>query len=321
MSGKYWHWLGALVGFAVGVVEVGLIAAAGVRMTFRGNDVALPVAGLFELSFCIMGYLVGRLMQTRATLLDDAETIRGQLMEIERTKAVAVHQERMAAIGRLAAGIAHEVRNPLGVIRSSASMIHDAVEHDGDARRACQFIQEETDRLDGFIATLLTFAKPTTLRRRSCQLDDVVAKAIELSAEAARRTGAFVIPTATASSAIHADPDLVTQVILGLVVNALESVGSGGRVAVGTHVADSHVTVRVVDDGPGVSRAAQSHLFEPFFTTKASGTGLGLSVAAQVVAAHGGTLRHEDHSGLGPDGRGACFVLSLPRENLAESGV
>ncbi|MGE3508700.1 MAG: sensor histidine kinase [Vicinamibacterales bacterium] len=318
---RYWHWIGATIGVAIGVAEVAVLSLAGVRMTRGGADVDLPVAGLFELSFGVVGYLVGRLMQTRATLRADAATIRRQLEEIERTRALALHHERMAALGRLAAGIAHEVRNPLGVIRSCASMIQEAMTSDADAARACQFIQEESIRLDGFIATLLTFAKPTTLRVRPCDLQAVVVRALELSTESARRTGAGVTHAIEDPVAFTADPDLVVQVVLGLVVNALEAAGAGGRVAVSAHADDVHVAVRVADDGPGLSAEARARLFEPFFTTKSGGTGLGLSVAAQVVTAHGGTLRHEDRGGLGPDGRGACFVVSLPRHSIGETAA
>lgn len=316
---RHWHWLGALIGLALGMLETGLLAAAGVSMTFRGRDVALPVAAVFEVSYAAIGYLMGRLLQTRAALATDATTIRAQLVEIERSRAVALHHERMAGIGRLAAGIAHEVRNPLGVIRSSTSMIAGAVTHDSDATRACQFILDETDRLDGFIATLLAFAKPTTLRRRACTLSDVVTRAVDLSAQAARRTGATLTPPATTEASFLADRDLVTQVILGLLVNALEAVGPGGTVSIATAADETSVTVRVIDDGPGVADVARLQLFEPFFTTKPDGTGLGLSVAAEVVAAHGGTLDYEDQRGLGPDRRGACFVLSLPRVDPAQA--
>lgn len=309
---RHWHWIGAAFGILAGVIEVGLLAGWGVRMTVQGRDVAWPVAALFELSFGVVGYLMGRLMQTRAALRADANTIRAQLAEIERSRAVALHHERMATLGRLAAGIAHEVRNPLGVTRASASMIHESVGGDADTARACRFIQEETDRLDGFIATLLTFAKPTHLHVRACHLENVVSRALELSSETARRTGAIVTPDLRSTPTFDADPDLVTQVVLGLIVNALEAVGPGGRVAVTAETEAAGVTVRVADNGPGVTANARTQLFEPFFTTKTSGTGLGLSVAAQVVAAHGGTIQLVDNAGLGPDGRGACFALTLP---------
>lgn len=319
MMRPYWHWIGAGLGVAVGVAEVALLSSAGVRMTVNGRDVALPVAGLFELSFGVVGFLVGRLLQQRATLRADAATIRQQLDEIERTRAVAMHHERLAAIGRLAAGIAHEVRNPLGVIRSSASMIRDTVSADADATRACRFIEEETDRLDGFIATLLAFSKPTSLRRQSCDLGDLVRRAINLSAATAQRSGASVQTQVEAAATFAADPDLVTQVVLGLVVNAIEAVGTGGVVRIWSQSDAEHVRVRVADNGPGVTPETEARLFEPFFTTKPSGTGLGLSMAAQVVSAHGGTLGYERHQGLGPAGAGACFVLSLPRHTPKES--
>lgn len=316
---RYWHWIGALIGVSVGFSEVWFLSGMGVRMTMNGREMSAFVSALFELSFAVVGYLVGRLMQTRATLRADAATIRAQLTEIERTKALVVHHERMAVIGRLAAGIAHEVRNPLGVIRASASMLRENASSDGDAARACRFIQEETDRLDAFIATLLTFAKPTDLRIRPCRPGDVVARAVDLSTEAARRGGASVTCRTGDTRPFEADPDLVTQVLLNLLVNAVEAAGRGGHVLVATEPGPSGVVFRVADDGPGVSPDAETRLFEPFFTTKATGTGLGLSMAAHVVAAHGGALEHVHGAGLGPNGRGACFTLTLPGLAAARS--
>ncbi len=116
---------------------------------------------------------------------------------------------------------------------------------------------------------------------------------------------------------ISADPDLLCQVVYGLVSNASEALGKGGRIIVRTQRLPDGVRVEVSDSGPGVEPDAAPHLFEPFFTTKATGTGLGLPMAERIAQAHHGSLEFVGGAGAGPDGRGACFRLDLPSEEIA----
>jgi len=306
--------LGALAGFLLGAFDYGIMAVTGVAMTMDGNDVSLAVMSLYAASFAALGYALGRLADARAQARRDAATIRGSLSALEESQQRLVQAEKRAAVGRLAAAVAHEVRNPLGVIRSSASLAADGLRPDDhDGRKALGFVVEECDRLNGMITSLLAFARPRPLDLRDVAIADVVRRARALGeVEAGRHGAALSVTSAQDLPAIRGDADLLAQLVFGLIVNAAEAAGGGGRVEVRVKPDGGALAVEVADDGPGVPDEAREALFEPFFSTKDGGTGLGLATAARIAAAHRGRLELVDGAGAGAGGRGACFRLSLP---------
>jgi two-component system sensor histidine kinase HydH len=311
-------WFGAAAGFALGLFDTWLLTLFGVEMVAGGRNATAPVALTFATSCTMLGFLAGRLALARAHLRADAETIRQQQAALAASERAAFENEKLAAIGRLAAGIAHEVRNPLGVIRASASMVRDHFAPADDSHRACGFILDEIDRLDGLIASLLAFARPTTLRVRPAALKDMVERAAALAEETLRKRDATLAAQLAAPAAeLAVDPDLIAQLLLGLVTNAAEAVAPGGHVELRARVEPATVVLAVADDGPGVPAADEARVFEPFYTTKASGTGLGLAMAERIARAHGGELRVVQGAGAGPGGRGACFELVLPTARAA----
>lgn len=222
-----------------------------------------------------------------------------------------MENERLAGIGRLAAGVAHEVRNPLAVIRSSASLLLEGLDPEAeDAHTAGRFITEEVDRLDGFIGTLLDFSRPLAPERAVVELPPLLRRVEILGSDQAARVG-FEFAVEPVEGQVEGDEDQLAQALFTLVVNAGEATGAGGRVQLRAAV-NGEVAFEVADDGPGVSAESAARIFEPFFTTKARGTGLGLPMAARIAAAHGGALELRPRAGLGPEGRGACFRLRLP---------
>ena len=312
---RRWGLIGLLAGVVMGLGDMALFAFLGVEMRIGGRDVVLGVMGLFIATYGVLGWVMGRLIEARKRAAADARTITAQLHALAASQHALLQSEKLAAIGRLAAGVAHEVRNPLGVIRASASMLEEGPGLDDDARRACSFIREEIDRLNGLITSLLAFARPTEPRLSPVALDAVIERALRLAApEVDRRAIALVRETPPALPAVRADADLLAQVLLGLLVNATEAVAEHGRIIVRASVESATVVVEVADDGPGVEAGNVEQLFEPFFTTKASGTGLGLAMALRIAHAHGGTLELAPGSGAGASGAGACFRLRLPRE-------
>jgi signal transduction histidine kinase len=306
--------IGVLAGVAMGLGDMALFSALGVDMRIGGHDVVAGVMGLFIVTYGVLGWVIGRLVEARERAAADARTISEQLQALAASQHALMQSEKLAAIGRLAAGVAHEVRNPLGVIRASASMLEEGSALDDDARQACRFIREEIDRLNGLITSLLAFARPTEPRLASVAPDAVIDRALRLATpEAERRRIALVRDTPPALPDVRADPDLLAQVLLGLLVNATEAVGEQGRIVVRASADAAAVTVDVADDGPGVAPGNAEQVFEPFFTTKASGTGLGLAMALRIAQAHGGTLELAPGAGAGAGGAGACFRLRLPR--------
>ncbi len=296
--------VGGLIGLCVGVFDYGLFRALGVTMTLGGHDATLAISALFAATYAVLGYITGRLAAAKAQLRASASVV----AESQRR---ALQSEKLAAIGQLAAGVAHEVRNPLGVIRSSAALLVEDLQPGSDAARAGSFIVEEVDRLNAVVRALLDYAKPLAPRRELLDVDALVQAVKPLVEETLRRQG-MRLRAAMTTATIAGDPDLLAQLVLTLIENAAQAGGPGGEIVVSLKHRGAAVELAVTDDGPGIDPAIAPRIFEPFFTTRAAGTGLGLALAARVAQAHGGELLLRSGAGLGPNGRGACFVLRVP---------
>jgi two-component system sensor histidine kinase HydH len=295
--------VGAWLGLGLGACDYVLLRALGVTMRLGQSDATLAICGLFAASFAGFGWAIGRLFAAQAALRTSA----AQVADSQRR---ALQSEKLAEIGQLAAGVAHEVRNPLGVIRSSAAMLALDLPEGSDARRASGFIVEEVDRLNGVVRALLDYARPLATRREAVTLATLMMAVQPLVAAALGERR--VTLTAAGTGEVFGDPDLLAQVMLTLIDNAAHAC-PGGRIEVTLVDAATASELRVADDGPGVDPAVAGQIFAPFVTTRAGGTGLGLAMAARIAEAHGGTVLLRRGAGLGPGGRGACFVLALPR--------
>ena len=216
--------------------------------------------------------------------------------------------EKMAAIGELAAGIAHEIRNPLGIISGSAETVR---KHEDQKIREemTGYILEESTRINRLISTFLDFAKPKEPKLVKCDLREVLQKTLLLLSPQAKTQGVEIrkeIPQEPLQASV--DPDQMRQAFTNLSVNALEAMPKGGilKITVLENPRDK-VSIRFSDTGSGIPKEAQSKIFDPFFTTKEGGTGLGLSIAHRIVTQHGGNLGVE-----GGEGKGSIFTITLP---------
>jgi signal transduction histidine kinase len=244
--------------------------------------------------------------------------------ELGKTQAQLVQRERLAALGELAALVAHEVRNPLGVIFNSLGSLQKLVAFEGDARRLYEIIREEAVQLNGIVGDLLDFTRPTLPQLASVRLERVVREAAESArtSERSRGTAVDLVETAFAFEPdmppVPMDERMIRQAVVNLLSNAYQSLPRGGHVVVGTRqvrengASRARLTVR--DDGSGVAAEARPRLFEPFFTTKAAGSGLGLAMVKRIVDAHGGEV-----SVATAPGEGTTFVLDLPLESAEAS--
>ena len=300
-------WIGFALGLALGACDLVVLSSIGVEMRHGEIDMMLPVMGVFTLTFGALGYAIGRLLEAR-------NQIRHQLVALEDAQRQALEFEKLASIGRMAASVAHEVRNPLGVIQSSAALLVDCVDpEDRDAVTAGEFIAAEIARLDGFIRSLLDYARPLTVERAEVDGAELRQRIEEVCRPIAADAGASLEVHEEAGT-YWVDADLVARAVTTLVVNATQAAGDGGRIHVGmARDADGSAEITVSDDGPGVDDEVADTLFEPFVTTKAKGTGLGLPMAARIAEAHAGALASVARAGLGAQGTGACFRMRLPR--------
>jgi PAS domain S-box-containing protein len=239
-----------------------------------------------------------------ARLYADLSTSYAQLARAQRQ---LIEQERLAALGELAAVVAHEVRNPLGVIFNSLGSLRRLLRPEGDARMLLDIVGEEADRLNRIVGDLLDFSRPVTPVLRPEPLDQVVDDAVAAALAGAhggvevRREPAPDLP------AVPMDARLVRQAVLNVAANAVQAMPRGGRLTVRMRRDPVGVLVELEDSGPGIPDDVRPRIFEPFFTTKASGTGLGLAVVKRIVHGHGGEVSVES-----PPGRGTVVQLRFP---------
>jgi two-component system NtrC family sensor kinase len=241
----------------------------------------------------------------------------GVVVVEDRTELVTERErrkqaERLAAVGELAAGVAHEVNNPLASIKSFAQLL--AREAAGTAQReALEIIIEESTRIAGIVGDLLSFARQHGAGgREPVNLSSVAERVLSVQRYALETAGIEVRRDFdTALSPVMGEPGALHQVILNLVVNAEQALATrpGPRMLiVRTRESTEGVVLSVVDNGPGIPRERLKHIFDPYHTTKAAGTGLGLGISAGIVRDHGGQLWAESD-----EGRGTAFFLQLPR--------
>jgi signal transduction histidine kinase len=248
-----------------------------------------------------------------ATLAAVGAMVRGQLRalddQIRIKSAELARAERLASVGFLAAGVAHEINNPLAIISGEAELALRRASGDEPTAAALAVIRDEAFRGKAITAKLLTLARADVVELQPVSLSDVAREVVELAGRMARFKGRTIDVTVRNASPVGADRTLATQVVLNLVVNALEATDGGGRVWI--EVRDA--MLEVVDDGRGLAADEIARVFEPFYTSKRGrgqgddGHGLGLSLSHTLVLRMGGTLTaHSD----GP-GRGCRFTLTL----------
>jgi signal transduction histidine kinase len=232
-------------------------------------------------------------------------------IENERTLESQVrHNERLSALGQFAAGIAHELRNPLGTIRMRTQMWQRSTDAEA-AKRSSAVILEEIDRLDTIISRLLYFARPIQLQLQPVSLDDLCAVTASTWAEKEAAKGVQIVCKETSHSIVTADRGRLFQVLDNLMENAVysasQSTEQGGCVLISTTLEGDFARIDIMDNGRGFTPAALRHAMDPFYTTKDSGTGLGLSISFEIVQAHGGELLLANR-----EGGGAVASLRLP---------
>ena len=230
------------------------------------------------------------------------------IASLDRLEAIeeARRREALAAVGEMAAGLAHEVRNPLGAIRGAAEVLETETDP-ARAREMLEVIREETARLGRVVGDFLDYARPGGLEREPIDLADLARRTLRSSAAAGEGLRGEVRMAPGAPQALG-DPGQLQRAIANIVRNAREAAGEGGRLII--EVAPDgpdRVAIRFEDDGPGIPRELVPRIFQPFFTTRPGGTGLGLALVHRVVEAHGGEVRVD-----GRPGAGAVFTLVLP---------
>jgi two-component system sensor histidine kinase HydH len=231
------------------------------------------------------------------------------LGEVRRLQEEIHRKEKLAAIGSLAAGVAHEIRNPLSSIKGLASYFGNKFDEGSEDKQAAEVMSQEVDRLNRVISELLDFARPTELRLKPCDINEVIDHSVRLVQQDSKAknveihwSGSEKLPP------VLLDADRFSQSLLNLYLNAIQAMDEGGVLSVrSTLGTNNHVQVEVADTGKGITPSDLDKIFDPYFTTKSAGTGLGLAIVHKIVEAHHGQIKVKS-----TPGQGAAFIITIP---------
>jgi two-component system sensor histidine kinase HydH len=303
------------------------------RAAATERELLLAAPGGGEVPVLLRGFRFGRPPQVLLVLRDLTQPRRMQ-QELRR-------HERLATLGQLSAGVAHEIRNPLAGIGTSAQVLLRRFEPRDERARFVRVILDEVARLDRLVTNLLQYARPRTPELKPGRLADCVRRVMELSADSFAQAGVHAeLHAAPGAASLWIDADLVTQVLLNVTLNAVQAMPQGGtlryevrrtrrrraprgpgrrdsdarrgpRSASAPRTGDWYAVqqVRVTDSGTGIPRGTLAKLFDPFFSTKPRGSGLGLSICQTIMQEHGGAIEVASR-----EGRGTTVLLDFPVE-------
>jgi two-component system sensor histidine kinase HydH len=244
-----------------------------------------------ELGRIIRAYneVTDKLQQSHSQLQQTVQSLRNELSEKNRQLE---RRQRLAALGEMAAGMAHEIRNPLGGIQLYASLLARDVDQMPPSLQLVEKISAGVKRLEGLVSQVLHFTREIEAHPIETDLAGLVDQALELAAGRIQSAGVRCQATGRRPMPVRVDPLLLGQAALNLVINAIEAVGPEGVVEVWWSPADppQQFCLCVRDTGPGIPAGLLDRVFNPFFTTKESGTGLGLAIVHRIVEAHDGTI-------------------------------
>ena len=277
---------------------VGMLLAVGQTGRLREQDIALASHVAATLVVAV----------EKAWLFHDLEAFAD---EIERSQSQLIQAEKMAAVGRLTASLAHEINNPLQAIQNSLHLAAHAGLDEQQRRRFLEMAQTEVNRLIQIVHRMLDFYRPSSAMRR-IDINRPVEDALAIASKRLQQSRIQVEARLTPGlPLVKGTANQLTQVFLNIVINAIEAMSEGGTLWVGTahHAEAGQVVAAFRDNGPGIASEVRDHPFEPFHTSKATGTGLGLAISYGIVERHNGTIEVES-----PASGGTTFIIRLPED-------
>lgn len=303
------------------------------------NQYLVALMIVFIVALLLMIYFIGKALRPLVRLSESCAAIgkghletvsthggSGEILALEKTFNDMVHSlrekevmerkllqaQRLSALGNLAAGVAHDIRNPLNAIKLLSSAAWDSLDEESHlAKKSLGTIREEVDRLEEIISGFLSLAKETEINPELTDLDELLADCVKLFQKDAEARGVRLLcELHSGNTTLLLDPKQWKRAILNIILNALEACPPGGRVRIFSRRTDSHCEIEIRDDGPGIPQEVIERIFEPYFTTKPGGTGLGLAITRGIIEEHGGEIDITSSSGLG------CQVLiTIPLNN------
>jgi len=332
-SSYYWLLLLPVIsaGTSFGVLgtQIFVVLSCGAYLSFLGfldrdrwlveppEEMELALRVIF---LAVAGNLTNTLAEALRRQFAKTKIVAGQLAEANRNLQEAEEavrrSDRLAALGQLAAGLAHELRNPLGTIRASAEMLNRSVASENEvAREVAGFIAEEVDRTNSLVTRFLDFVRPLELRRAPADLAQVLDRSVTMvEREAAAREVTVYKNYSPDIPPFPLDAELMERVFYNLLVNAAQATAPGGAVTIKARPVADNAEVSVIDRGQGIEPKMLDSIFNPFFTTKPDGVGLGLAICSKIVDQHGGKIVVESEPA-----KGSVFRVYLPMREDASS--
>jgi len=307
-AGLSFGWIGGLAAGALAGISNAPhnIASIGLAPSYAIDQI-LDVP-LFCAAGALAGVLAERGRKQRADLERTTKRLSEVYQQLQDNFELMKRTERLFALGQLSAGLAHEIRNPLASLAGAAGILRRSPRLEPKDAECLEIISKECQRLNRLVSNFLDFARPRTPRYQMVDLAATLDSVIELAGHAIEKKPITlrreILPQLPA---VECDPELLRQVLLNLIINAIQAMPAGGEVVVSAMPRHERMMIQVKDEGCGIKPEDRGRIFDPFFTTKESGSGLGLSVAHQIVQQHGGVLRAEAN----PE-KGMTFSLLLP---------
>lgn len=262
---------------------------------------------IFGLSILIMALIFLALL----LIVHKAERIIEQRAKERRELEEQLHlAERLAALGEMVAGVSHEIKNPLGIIQSTAELLGGMPEADEAQKRLSGVIKEESIRLNSIVTEFLDFARPQVINLKECRLEEIIRKNLSFLAPEFDKKGIVVNDDLNGRSlGFQADQELLYRALLNIFLNAMQSMSNSGSITVKVEEDKDNYRIEIEDTGRGISQQNMKKIFNPFFTTKERGSGLGLPIVKKIIEGHKGTIGIRSVEGVGTK-----VIVQLPRK-------
>lgn len=308
IAGMLFGWRGAAIAavFAATVNAPG-IARHWLDWPLDAKDQVVELA-IFSAAGLIAGFLSDRERAQRRNLERTQQELENVYLELRANIVEMKKAERLSAAGQLAASLAHEIRNPLASMSGAAGILQRGTAPPEFVADSLEIIQKESQRLNKLLTGFLNFANPRSPRLQRTDVGELLRSVLSLASHTAEASGITLrqLP-ANEEQVIACDPEQMKQVLLNLVINAIEASSDGSEIRLGAFVQRGNLAIEVEDSGAGIPHEAEDRIFDPFFTTKAKGTGLGLAISSMIVSQHNGSLSfHANATG------GTTFRIELP---------
>lgn len=289
------------------IIVVTVVVAIGIS-----REIARPILALTRFA---RGYTRNKVLQTPPAAgsgeVGELTTAFVQMVrDIDLSQQNLVRASKLAVVGEMSSIIAHEVRTPLGILRSSAQMLKREAGISSEGQELVGFIESETERLNRLVSAMLDTARPRSPSFADTDMHALIGKTVAMLAAQADKRGVQVAEQLSATQpTVECDEEQMTQVLLNLLMNGLQILSRGGHIEISTGGDEKEFRIEIADDGPGIDPAERSRVFEAFFFKREGGVGLGLAIVQQIVQSHGGEIEAAE-SKLG----GALFRIRLPRK-------